>query len=903
MLSVYNLHKVYGKGKLAVHALKGININFPETGMVVILGKSGCGKSTLMNILGGLDRPTSGNVYINGTPFSSLSERRLDDYRNTYVGFVFQNFNIIETKTVYENVELALKLQNGAVNYDKIDEALSAVGLAGLGYRKPTELSGGQRQRVAIARALVKDPDVLLADEPTGSLDSVTGDDLFASLKKISKRKLVILVTHDNETAYKYGDRIIFMKDGEITGDIDRTKGDTDENTKFIRDNVMLVKSGHTLSLEEAESTLDENEDNYLTFETDKQHVALAYPDTVDALDEGYLPGNFSPHEEKKPDKIPPLCLKHANMNFKNCFGQAYANIIKRRTRFIVMILVAVFCVTMFDSGIALSGIKPDKIVKETAEKYYADLFIAEPQRYYYYGDYSQKTAATLEKDLSGFNPGRFYSGAYISAAVCNDTALTKENQYNFVPLSELNGFAEFADFQTSGFRVLYGSFPEKESEIMITDYLANAFVSCGIVTDIDGERVLFYPRSADELVGKALYIRYQTTAVPFTIAGVAETNYDKINGISNVTSLLGAYQVDVSAPYKIVLVKSGFKKYLFDSLKYGISENDCSMSVENGYFSANESVWCSLSQYRQYDYKFLYTAPGFDKNSSDLAENEIVISVQCALDLCYLLTGSYELTDEYYNTINTAPVVDKIVNTIGQNVSLSFSSDRRNTGGEFRTFHLAAIVSDEIIEQLGSYNASCIMANEETVRNIAEAGFTYSALLVKAGPQEAGALAKKVDELGIDMSCALFSGLSDTMDNLREVSTVFFVFSGINAVLLLIIVINFVSLNVKERTKEIGIMRALGTSSGVTLRIFYIELLIIDVITLVISTASAVAVTEALDGLFRLFSLGKIRFVTFTFTDFIISAVVFTLFLIIVAYPILRRLGKKQPIDVIRSI
>ena len=109
MLSVYNLHKVYGKGKLAVHALKGININFPETGMVVILGKSGCGKSTLMNILGGLDRPTNGNVYINGTPFSSLSERRLDDYRNTYVGFVFQNFNIIETKTGYENIVRAVK--------------------------------------------------------------------------------------------------------------------------------------------------------------------------------------------------------------------------------------------------------------------------------------------------------------------------------------------------------------------------------------------------------------------------------------------------------------------------------------------------------------------------------------------------------------------------------------------------------------------------------------------------------------------------------------------------------------------------------------------------------------------------------------------------------------------------
>ncbi len=899
MLSVYNLHKVYGKGRLAVHALKGININFPETGMVVILGKSGCGKSTLMNILGGLDRPTTGNVYINGTPFSSLSERRLDDYRNTYVGFVFQNFNIIETKTVYENIELALKLQNGAVNYDKIDEALSAVGLAGLGYRKPTELSGGQRQRVAIARALVKDPDVLLADEPTGSLDSVTGDDLFASLKKISKKKLVILVTHDTETAYKYGDRIIFMKDGEITGDIDRTKGDSDENTKFIRKNIMLVKAGHTLSLEEAESAVDENEDNYLTFETDKQHVALAYPDTVDALDEGYLPGNFSPHEEKPPEKTPPLQLKRANMNFKNCLEQAWANIRKRRTRFIVMILVAVFCLSMFDVGIAMSGIRPEKVARETAEKYSVDLFTVEQSRYYYrYDDAGVVTTASLERELADFNPGRKYE-AWVSAALCNDTMIAQDNTYYVQSLSELSGFVEYADYSKSGFSTVYGGYPEKENEIMITDYFAESIVSCGIVTDIDGEMTLYYPDKASDLVGRNLYISFNASSIPFRIAGIAGTNYAKIVKLSENQVLLSGYRTAAATYYKSVFVKSGFKKYIFNNLRFGIPDSTYTIKTE-GAFNPYDSTAATLSQYKAADRKFIYTAPGFDKNSDDLGDDEIVISVSCALDLCYLLTGSYELSDEYYNTMNTAPTVDKIVNTLAGSVSLSFSNYRTEAGSDFRTFKIAAITANDTD---GYYIEPYIYASPDTVKSIAEAGLSYSSLLVKTNPAGAGALAKKTHELGCDLSCALFGDLSYTMDTLNSVSTVFFVFSAINGVLLLIIVINFISLNVKERTKEIGIMRALGTSSGVTLKIFYIELALIDVITLIIATASAIAATNLMDSFFMIFAIGTMRFVSFTFTDFILSAAVFTAFLAIVAFPILRRLGKKQPIDVIRSI
>ena len=307
-----------------------------------------------------------------------------------------------------------------------------------------------------------------------------------------------------------------------------------------------------------------------------------------------------------------------------------------------------------------------------------------------------------------------------------------------------------------------------------------------------------------------------------------------------------------------------------------------------------------TLSQYKADGKKFIYTAPGFDRDTGMPGDNEIILSASAALDICAMLTGTYELSDEYYSTSNTAPVVDKIVNVLAGSVSLSFTYDRSNSNEEYRNFRIAAITADDTE---GYYIESTIYASGKTVMVVAESGLTYSSLLVRTDAAGAGALAKKAEELECDLSCALFGDLAYTMDTLKSVSAVFFVFSGINAVLLLIIVINFISLNVKERTKEIGIMRALGTSSGVTLKIFYIELALIDVITLIIATFAAVGAANIIDSFFMVFAIGTMRFVSFTFYDFIISAVVFTLFLVIVAYPILRRLGKKQPIDVIRSI
>ena len=221
MLQLKNIKKNYESGEEIVKALKGINIEFRESEFVAILGPSGCGKTTLLNIIGGLDHYTSGDLIIDGISTKKYKDRDWDTYRNHRIGFVFQNYNLITHQSVLSNVELALTLSgvDKKTRRKKAIEVLEKVGLKDQMHKKPNQMSGGQMQRVAIARALVNDPDILLADEPTGALDTKTSIQIMEILKEISKDRLIIMVTHNPDLAEKYATRTINLLDGEITSD------------------------------------------------------------------------------------------------------------------------------------------------------------------------------------------------------------------------------------------------------------------------------------------------------------------------------------------------------------------------------------------------------------------------------------------------------------------------------------------------------------------------------------------------------------------------------------------------------------------------------------------------------------------------------------------------------------
>ena len=234
MLKLVDIKKDYKVASGAVHALKGVSLNFRPNEFVCILGASGCGKTTLLNIIGGLDQYTSGDLIIQGKSTRHFKDRDWDVYRNHRIGFVFQSYNLIPHQTVLGNVELALTI-SGVSREERKKRAAEALKRAGLGEeldKKPNQLSGGQMQRVAIARALVNDPDILLADEPTGALDSNTSVQIMDLIKEIAGERLVIMVTHNPELAESYASRIVRLKDGLVESDSDPYEGDEEQPPK-----------------------------------------------------------------------------------------------------------------------------------------------------------------------------------------------------------------------------------------------------------------------------------------------------------------------------------------------------------------------------------------------------------------------------------------------------------------------------------------------------------------------------------------------------------------------------------------------------------------------------------------------------------------------------------------------
>ena len=250
MLKLKKIKKSYKTGEFVQHALKGIDLEFRKNEFVAILGPSGSGKTTLLNIIGGLDRYDSGDLIINGKSTKKFKQKDWDAYRNNSIGFIFQSYNLISHISVIENVEMGMTLSgmNAKKRRKKALELLKKVGLKDHAHKKPNQLSGGQMQRVAIARALANDPDIILADEPTGALDTKTSTQIMELITEIAKDKLVIMVTHNPELANVYANRIVEFRDGELIDDSNPLDNDKEENTYDIKKTAMNYLTALKLS-------------------------------------------------------------------------------------------------------------------------------------------------------------------------------------------------------------------------------------------------------------------------------------------------------------------------------------------------------------------------------------------------------------------------------------------------------------------------------------------------------------------------------------------------------------------------------------------------------------------------------------------------------------------------------
>ncbi len=311
MLILKDIIKDYVSGDSKVRALNGITVAFRKSEFVSILGHSGCGKTTLLNIVGGLDRYTDGDITIKGVSTKNYKDADWDTYRNHSIGFVFQNYNLIPHQTVISNVELALTLSgvSKAERRKRAEEMLIKVGLGDQLYKKPGQMSGGQMQRVAIARALINDPEILLADEPTGALDTDTSVQIMDILREISKDKLIIMVTHNAELAEKYSDRIIRLKDGQIIGDSNPYSTEDAE-----KDTAALIKA-------EAKENLFKPDNVNINVTNDSQNVSDV-PKVEKNTEKNVTQKRKKDNKQKRP-----------SMSFFTAIGLSFNNLLTKKVR------------------------------------------------------------------------------------------------------------------------------------------------------------------------------------------------------------------------------------------------------------------------------------------------------------------------------------------------------------------------------------------------------------------------------------------------------------------------------------------------------------------------------------------------------------------------------------------
>lgn len=574
MLEVKNLVKSYStKGGVTVKALDDVSVKFPETGMVFLLGRSGSGKSTLLNVSGGLDKPDSGEIIVKGRSSKDFTTADFDSYRNTFVGFIFQEYNILNEFTVEQNIALALQLQNKPSDKKAVNDLLEKVDLKGYGKRKPNTLSGGQKQRVAIARALIKEPEIIMADEPTGALDSTTGKQVLDTLKKLSETKLVVVVSHDREFAEFYGDRIIELKDGKILSDVSKTEAspkDASKNVQLISDDTIRIKNTEEITEDDVKnilSVLKKNKGEAI-FTASKREL----PDVKRAckINENGSKEIFEDTKEvkiKDHDGSKTKFIK-SKLPMSHAFKMGASGLKTKPIRLIFTILLSVVAFLMFGVVSTFTFYDPNYSISEALkESNYPSITLSKYYKVMYQNykvdletgeqtlDYeSENTYSTLfgESELAQKNAsgnGK-YAGifslkvsrweeetAIILNVVSGSNFVTPDVSAEdklYYPINGAVGFTDAgADYMTAnGFTLIgEGKYPTNPTEIAIPEYIANLFVKT------EGSGI----ENVNALVGKKVRLNGCSAigSDEFTIVGIYDVGdipakYDEIKDANN---------------------------------------------------------------------------------------------------------------------------------------------------------------------------------------------------------------------------------------------------------------------------------------------------------------------------------------------------------------------------------
>ncbi len=944
MLEIKNLTKIYKtKNAKDVRALDGVSLVFNTTGMVFLLGKSGSGKSTLLNVIGGLDSFDSGDIVIKGKSARDFKQKDFDSYRNTYVGFVFQEYNVLSEFTVHKNIALALELQGKKTNKESVDSLLEQVDLLGYAKRLPNQLSGGQKQRIAIARALIKNPEIIMADEPTGALDSATGKQVLETLKKLSETKLVIVVSHDREFAEQYGDRIIELKDGKVIADVTKRKtppSEISQGFKALGNNMFQVEKGHKLSAKEIEmiqKAAESSDSDIVISANEKLNPELKKTAGIDEH------GNSEYFNETQQDDIEPsekkdnLSLIKSKLKFKDSFKMGASGLKTKKVRLFFTILLSAIALTLFGFADTMASFNVKRCNYESLTNLgYTSINITKNHAELY-GDYVSRTQVNVSKDDYNYLTQTFPDYEFIKIYETNSfdfeyyTKKSIENYFYYI--RQPSGITSVTKEQIDSFgaTIASGHLPENKNEIMITSYQLSIFNEYGYSDGslaIDAGNV-----TKDNILNKEFF--------DYKIVGVLETNFDDsaYTQLKNIGSQLSP-TLDV---YSKML---SFTADLANGLHNLILMHESAIvkdavNIESVYRYDSYAGWQNnyTNHYSIDGDKILDGVVFFDPNKTTLEKNEVIIgqdvyypggnpyfSASIKYDGKYCLSyadpnKSYDTVEKFKAAVREVYLTtDEAQSENVEDFTLPLLIFDYSNEIEYNDYKVVGIYYDflqypdgvtEENEQLSIYGENTIFFKDSACAPsfISVYFGEYLSLLTKLSGN-----ASKDRELIYELSgydsnvdtLVIKSSISDTLQTFVEMIQILakvFLYVGIGfAVFAGLLLMNFIAVSISYKKKEIGILRALGAKGSDVYGIFLNESFIISAINYVVAVVFTLIAVLGFNNIMTS-ELGiNLTLMSFGIRQILLMLAISLLVAVVASFLPTFRISRMKPIDAIQE-
>ena len=845
MLELKHIKKEYrskkGGNTLAVN---DISLTFDNTGMTFLLGKSGSGKSTLLNIIGGLDRYDSGEITIFGKSSSNFTKEDFDSYRNTYVGFIFQEFHVLEDYTVYENIVLALQLQKKEIDHQKVQNLLSKLELTELKDRKINELSGGQKQRVAIARALIKDPKIILADEPTGNLDSKTSRQVLDLLQQISKEKLVIIVSHDEESAQKYADRIIEIKDGSVirdTGEITETPGTT-EKFQLIRSK-LPTKESFRLGI----GSLKHKKIRLCVtiFLTACALFFLGMADTMASFQ---------------------MAKAHAKLMVEN--GKDLVSL-----QHLDSASTSWYSINLPWEQEDIDAVK-DKI-PEFISSYRISVDQMEPQY----------TSLGINQTSNSMEHNYYTVSAYTSMQV--------------VPLPENQNWIQ---------ENVIGHLPQNGDEIVISNYVSSIIQKYGITPYTENELELpdlYYPANDQELVEKGLYINFNGIK-KVKIVGVSQYDLSKYDAIKKTVDKANRHlyqdlSSEVQATFNRIYVAEDFFEYLDIPNTPMVNQN----YIYNLSFEDGMELYANINYPNQ---PITYFDGANYQTINKLADNQILLSPEDLAALYSDNSYQADLEEYLLKQPENADLVAieksyfehfvaQYRQIIGQKVRFCVKGmDDKNISEEKELEVIGVVPWDSQNQQAYSY------VSEQNIEQFKTYPVERTELLFHCSDQQE--LQRLFTEFVPGNEYQATTVYSSDLVGMNELfnlaKKVAFYISIVFAVFALILITNFIFSSIAYRKKEIGILRALGARGMDVFKIFMWEGFFLALISGILASIGTGVVCAVLNPMMtNTIGIGLTPLMFGIRQIGLIFVIVFLITALASLLPV-RKISKMKPIDAI---